>query len=122
MGRELLGVRLKVQLIQAPSSVGTIAKYSKDGDRKVVYLNVSHPALPDFEAIWSADVSPGEAWYDVMERWDNLLIHELSHEKVEAHWGSEILDEATRLGAKLKQLALKEPHLFGKRWLCREFE
>jgi len=123
MARALMSVGLSVRLIKAPSSVATVAKYVKGGDKDAtLYLNVNHSELPDFECVLSADMSGAGEWYDIMEQWDDLMVHEFSHERAGGHWGAEVLDEATRLGAKLKRLVHQDPYPFGKGNVCRPFE
>ena len=52
---------------------------------------------------------------------DDLMLHEFCHETANSHYGPEILDAATKLGAKFKSLAIKKPQLFTSEWLGRAF-
>lgn len=58
----------------------------------------------------------GKAWFARPNRSESvldLLIHEFTHHKVLDHLSHEMHEEATRLGAKLVNLALDDPAIFG---------
>jgi len=55
----------------------------------------------------------GHRWFaGPLHTKNNLLLHELGHERSGNHLSSEYHDALTELGAKLTQLALEEPELF----------
>ena len=113
MAKELLGVDLFVSIIEAPPQVGTIAKYIKSEPTRQVQWNVSHSGFPSLTMVCLEGIGV---------EIDDLMLHEFSHEIAESHYGHEILDAATKLGAKLKALVMKKPESFKLEYLNRPFE
>jgi hypothetical protein len=109
---QLLGVRLRVEIVRCSPKVSTVANYDKmPGRDRIVEWNIAHKGFPDL-----SDVALG-----INEEMDDLMLHELSHEMADSHYGPEILNAATKLGAKLKALVLREPGMFTKEHINRPF-
>lgn len=94
LGRELMDVNVTVTFVNTANNF--VACYAAGGD---LHFNVFRL---------------GYAWFDkgLTEGVDELLLHEFGHQYSADHLSEQYHDGLTRLGAKLKTLALQKPEAF----------
>ncbi len=114
VAKALWGIHLKVQMIESPKAT-TVADYTH-APTSLLRYNLAHGSLPSFDQMLRATTE--REFYDAVEPIDDLLIHELGHQKGKEH-DLEYRSAITTLAAKFKRLAMEHPELLRKEYVRR---
>ena len=112
--------------VQLTDGMKQIAEYAQGLAKRLIYSDIrvefAHDADTDFEAAYRRGrlvfnvARLGEKWFDrgAVESVDDLLLHEFGHHYSMDHRSCDFQNAITMLGARLRQVAIKEPDFFNR--------